>query len=78
MGKRLGEYTKDNTKCMLEVNGVRLIDRTLSILHDAGVSKVVLVVGYQREHVKEYLGNDYQGTPIEYIDNPVYDRTNNI
>lgn len=78
MGKRLGEYTKDNTKCMLEVNGVRLIDRTLKILHEAGVSKVVLVVGYQREHVKEYLGNSYQGTPIEYIDNPVYDRTNNI
>ncbi len=78
MGKRLGEYTKNNTKCMLEVNGVRLIDRTLTILHQAGVSKVVLVVGYQREHVKEYLGNSYQGMPIEYIDNPVFDRTNNI
>lgn len=78
MGKRLGEYTRENTKCMLEVNGVRLIDRTLGILHDAGVSRVVLVVGYKGQNVKDYLGNNYLGTPIEYIDNPVYDKTNNI
>ena len=32
MGKRLGELTKDNTKCMVEVNGERLIDRYISIL----------------------------------------------
>ncbi|MBP5758964.1 MAG: NTP transferase domain-containing protein, partial [Bacteroidales bacterium] len=37
MGKRLGEYTQNNTKCMLEVNGIRLIDRTLEILHNVGV-----------------------------------------
>ena len=34
MGKRLGELTKDNTKCMLEVNGIRLIDRTLDSLSE--------------------------------------------
>ena len=32
MGKRLGEYTKNNTKCMVPVNGVRLIDRMLTQL----------------------------------------------
>ena len=32
MGKRLGEFTKDNTKCMVEVNGVKLIDRVLTFL----------------------------------------------
>lgn len=33
MGKRFGEYTHENTKCMLMVNGVRLIDRTLESFH---------------------------------------------
>lgn len=47
MGKRLGEYTHDNTKCMLEVNGVKLIDRALACLHDVGVSRIVLVIGYK-------------------------------
>lgn len=78
MGKRLGEYTQNNTKCMLEVNGVRLIDRALEILHGIGVSRVVLVVGYKGQNVKDYVGEDYKGTPIVYVDNPVYDKTNNI
>ena len=32
MGKRLDKYTKDNTKCMLPVNGIRLIDRVIEII----------------------------------------------
>lgn len=32
MGRRLGELTQNNTKCMVEVNGVRLIDRTIAQL----------------------------------------------
>ena len=78
MGKRLGEYTQDNTKCMLKVNGVRLIDRALACLNQVGVSRIVLVVGYKGQNVKDYLGTDYMGTPIIYVDNPIYDRTNNI
>lgn len=78
MGKRLGEYTHENTKCMVEVNGVKLIDRTLEALKNLGLSKTVLVVGYKRQNVKDYIGNDYSGMPIEYVDNPIYDKTNNI
>ena len=78
MGKRLGELTRDNTKCMLEVNGIRLIDRTLESLHAHGVSRVVLVVGYQGRNVKDYLGSSYKGIPIIYVDNPDYSTTNNI
>lgn len=32
MGKRLGELTKGNTKCMVTVNGISLIDRLLTQL----------------------------------------------
>ena len=78
MGKRLGEYTHDNTKCMLEVNGIRLIDRALAALKDVKVSKVVLVIGYKGQNVIDYIGNDYQGIPIVYVENPIYDKTNNI
>lgn len=78
MGKRLGEYTKENTKCMLEVNGIKLIDRAMESLSKVGVSRVVMVVGYMRDKVKAYLGNEYQGVQIEYVDNEIYDKTNNI
>ena len=78
MGKRLGEYTHDNTKCMLEVNGVRLIDRALAALKEVEVTKVVLVVGYKGQNVKDYVGNEYQGIPIEFVENPIFDKTINI
>lgn len=47
MGRRLGELTDNNTKCMLEVNGVRLINRTLDTLAELGIKHVILVVGYK-------------------------------
>lgn len=51
MGKRLGEYTKNNTKCMVEVNGVKLIDRVIKQLGSLNLKRLVLVVGYQGEKV---------------------------
>ena len=79
MGRRLGEHTRHNTKCMVAVNGVRLIDRLLGQLAPLGLRRVVMVVGYKGENVRQYLGDNYHGRlPIEYVENPVYDRTNNI
>lgn len=78
MGRRLGELTKDNTKCMLKVNGIRLIDRTLESLSQLQLNRVIIVVGYNGEKVKQYLGRSYKGMEIVYVDNPVYDKTNNI
>lgn len=79
MGRRLGEYTKDNTKCMLPVNGVRLIDRVLTQLSPLGLTRVIIVVGYQGQNLIDYLGNRYDDKfPIEYVENPIYDKTNNI
>lgn len=78
MGRRLGEYTKNNTKCMVEVNGVKLIDRMLNQLSQRDFSRVVIVVGYEAESLVNHIGNEYNGLKIEYVHNPVYDRTNNI
>lgn len=79
MGKRLGEYTKNNTKCMVEVNGVRLIDRTLNQLSKLNLNRVVIVVGYEGEKLIRYISDKYdRKINIEFIENPVYDKTNNI
>ena len=79
MGKRLGELTKNNTKCMIEVNGIKLIDRMLSQLADLNLTRVVIVVGYQAENLKQHIADTYKGKlKIEYVLNPIYDKTNNI
>lgn len=78
MGRRLGEFTADNTKCMLEVNGVRLIDRMLRQLSTLNLSRIVVVVGYEGQKLKDYLLANYPTAPIEFVENAVYDKTNNI
>lgn len=78
MGKRLGDLTKENTKCMIKVNGTYLIDRLLSQLAPLNLERIILVIGYQGEKLRAHIGEQYGNTPIEYIHNPVYDKTNNI
>ncbi len=79
MGRRLGELTQNNTKCMVEVNGVRLIDRVINQLARLHLSRLVLVVGYEGQKLMDYIGNRYDDVlKIEYIHNPIYDKTNNI
>lgn len=78
MGKRLGDLTKDNTKCMVEVNGIKLIDRALTQLSKLSLTRVVLVIGYEGGKLRDYVGDNYKGLKVEYIENPVYDKTNNI
>ena len=78
MGKRLKELTKDRTKCMVEVNGVTLIDRMLHQIEAHKLSRIVIVVGYEGEKLIDYIETLNIKTPITYINNPIYDRTNNI
>lgn len=78
MGKRLKELTKNQTKCMVEVNGVSLIKRLLTQLEKFALTRIVIVVGYEGEKLKNYINTLNVVTPIVYVTNPVYDRTNNI
>ena len=78
MGKRLKDLTRDNTKCMVKVNNVTLIDRMLHQLEALHLSGIVIVVGYQGQKLIDYIQSLDIRTPISYVSNPVYDKTNNI
>lgn len=78
MGKRLKELTSDNTKCMVKVNGVTLIERMLRQIERQNVSRIVVVTGYQGQKLRDYIKTLGIKTPVVFIDNPIYDKTNNI
>ncbi len=78
MGKRLKDLTQNNTKCMVKVNGVTLIDRMLHQLEKHNLSRIVLVVGYEGQKLIDYISTLDIKTPIVYVNNPVYNKTNNI
>lgn len=78
MGKRLKELTQKNTKCMVKVNGVTLIDRMLHQIENQNFSRIIIVVGYQGKKLIDYVESLGIQTPIIYINNHIYDKTNNI
>ena len=78
MGKRLKELTRNNTKCMVKVNGETLIERLLHQLDKVNLSRVVIVVGYESRKLIEYINTLGITTPITFVDNLIYDKTNNI
>ena len=83
MGRRLGEYTKDQTKCMVPVNGVRLIDRVLGQLSKLQLQRVIIVTGYKGKELRDYITTQYGqqltgNCQLQFAENPVYDKTNNI
>ena len=78
MGRRLKELTQNNTKCMVKVNGVTLIERLLGQLEKQELSRIVIVVGYEGKKLMDYIATLDVKTPIVYVENTIYNKTNNI
>lgn len=79
LGKRLGDLTRDNTKCMVKVNGVPLIDRLLQQLALLPLRRVTIVTGHGRDNLVSHIGTRYNDTlDIEFVHNPLFAHTNNI
>lgn len=78
MGKRLKELTKTNTKCMVKVNGITLIERMLRQIEKHLLSRIVIVIGYEGQKLVDFINTLNIKTPIVYVTNPIYDKTNNI
>lgn len=78
MGKRLKDLTADNTKCMVKVNGITLIERMLRQIDRQHLSRIVIVVGYEDQKLINYIATLNINTRIIYVHNAIYFKTNNI
>ena len=55
MAKRLRPLTDEKPKCLLEVGGKTLLQRTVDAMISAGVKEFVVVTGYRAEMIREFL-----------------------
>jgi histidinol-phosphate/aromatic aminotransferase/cobyric acid decarboxylase-like protein/choline kinase len=78
MGKRLGAYTNNQTKCMVKVGGKTLLEHAADALRQAGIKKFVLVVGYEGEKLMAFAREKLSDFELEFVVNKDYDTTNNI
>lgn len=78
MGTRLKDLTVDKPKCLVEVNGEPLLKRMLEQLDGLDLSKIIIVIGYKGNKLMEFVTGLNIRTPIIYVDNDIYEKTNNI
>ena len=78
MGRRMGKYTENYTKCMVPVAGKTLLERAIESIKAAGIEKLVMVIGYEAESLRKYVEEKNFGIHIEYVYNYDYETTNNI
>lgn len=75
-GKRLGAASKGRPKCLAEVGGETLIERQLRILHDEGINRVCVIVGYRKEEILSNIGTRCEF--CDFIVNASYAETNSL
>lgn len=78
MGSRLKKLTQNKPKCMLEVSGTTLIERALRQLDKLKLNRIVIVTGYSCETLINFIEGFDIDTPIVFVNNEIYDKTNNI
>lgn len=74
LGTRMGDLTKDNSKCLLNVHGEVLLERLITQFQDRGIDNIIVVVGHVKEKFS-YLKDKYN---VRLIENPEYNTKNTI
>ncbi len=78
MAKRLRPLTDVCPKCLLEVGGRTLLERTVDAMLSAGISRLVVVTGYKAEMIRDFLDAHYPQVEKVFLHNADYEHNNNI
>jgi len=78
-GTRMRELTADFPKPMIEVRGKPVLQHIVEGLRDSGVRRILLIVGYHAERVRNFFGNGtHNNVEIEYSVQTVQDGTGRV
>ncbi|MFN1620008.1 HAD-IIA family hydrolase [Vibrio rotiferianus] len=77
VGSRLRPMTNNKPKCLVTTAGKAILDYQLEAYKNAGIKKIVVVVGYEGDAIKEHLKYN-QDFDILIVDNDIYEDTNNM
>ncbi|MET4121232.1 NDP-sugar pyrophosphorylase family protein [Bradyrhizobium sp. JR1.5] len=75
MGSRLRPYTEFVPKPLVEVNRTPMLHNALHHLSELGTRKATIVVGYRKEAIEQSCGHRFEEVDIDYVHNPIFDRT---
>lgn len=77
-GSRLMPLTKNKPKNLVEVNGKPILKYQLRALLNNNIKDIIITTGPFEKKVKEYISENFNTLKVEYVNNPIYDKTNYI
>ncbi len=79
-GTRIERVTHGVPKCLIDFDGRTILDHQIEALWEAGVSRIGIVVGHNRDRIVEHIGQAYADhlDSFDFIYNPAFATTNNI
>ncbi|MFB6143130.1 MAG: sugar phosphate nucleotidyltransferase [Halorientalis sp.] len=66
-GTRLRPLTRNRPKPMLPAGDRPILEHVLDALVDAGMDRLVCVVGYKHDRVQDHVGPTYRDVPVDYV-----------
>ncbi|NQV78096.1 MAG: phosphocholine cytidylyltransferase family protein [Lutibacter sp.] len=78
MGTRLGQYTTNIPKSLLEIKGKPILGHIIDRIIINNINEFVIVVGFQKEKIINYLKNNYPEINFTFVENNIYEKTNTL
>ena len=75
-GRRLEEVLKGKPKCLLKLGEKSLLQRQVEAMQKAGITEVVVVVGFEKQQVMDAAAKLPQ--KFHFVENPIYEKTNTL
>lgn len=75
---RLRPLTEHCPKCLLQIGGKTLLERTIEAITDSGINEITVVTGYLKDMIVTFLNEHYPNLTFHFIHNEDYASTNNI
>lgn len=71
LGSRILPITSLIPKCLIQVNGEKIIERQVRSLLENNIDEIIVVVGYLKDKIRQVLGDT-----VTYIENPIFRDSN--
>jgi choline kinase/phosphorylcholine metabolism protein LicD len=76
-GNRLSPLTDNTPKCLLEVDKKEILGWQLDIISYFNPEEIIIVCGYKKEMIKDFVAKNYSKLKVSFIENSNYENTNN-
>ena len=77
LAKRLRPLTDLTPKCLLDIGGKNLLQRTIENVLQNGINDFIFVTGYRENMIKEYIAKNFPDLNAVFLTNSDYMNNNN-